>query len=65
MPDGRTWERSTDAAWDRQTGPLVPRILFTIYYCLGSENGKVSLYQGDKFLNFQKLVSQTFPFTPK
>ncbi len=25
----------------------------------------ISLYWGDKFSNFQKLVSQTFPFTPK
>jgi hypothetical protein len=25
----------------------------------------IALYQGDEFSNFQKLVSQTFPFTPK
>ena len=25
----------------------------------------ISLNRGDEFLNFQKLVSQKFPFTPK
>ena len=29
------------------------------------DNGKISLYRGDKFLNFWKLVSQKFLLTPK